>query len=904
MLGGLFKPKWQHASAKVRIQALANLGADSTELIQLAENDPDTGVRLEAIARLTDMPALIQLGKRADAIGERAQQRLVTLSGDNSSHDEALVEVFDWLKSTPALVQSIARDSERGAALRKLAVAEVNDEGLLFKIAGADGSRELQYLAASKINDTAKLKQLEKTQGRNNKKLRQLLKERMAAEQAVQERQQVLESLCAELEVLGHSGHWAQDKTRHRVLHQSWKQQSEQADIPELLVKRFHDAEKEFNGRLDAYEQQQAALAPLQEAFEQCLQDAGTLQQALADTPEQFTLTSIDKQLEQLQERWVAAETLPDEEKQAALNERWVAMFVGLTDKRDELSGDLSAVDALKACCQRVEGLRKSTKPLQGKRLTNLQAEWIKLRRPRQMEAVVAGLEGRFHQAMDSLNARLIREAGEREQQVGEMLSRLDQMEADLEQEKYGEAVDIHREVSAQLKDMTDLPAKDRTKLDQRLRAAAPMVMEFKDWRRWGTDQAREHLIETAQRLENDASMDPEQRAKEIKALRQEWRKLAQMEPGKQRQQWKDFDSKVTAAYEPSKQHFAEQARQRAEHLRQREGVCIQLETMRDVTDWENVDWKAQLAGINELRKAWKRCGTVGHKEWKAINQRFNDAMDALEVQLKGEREHNFKARQRLVEQAEALLELEDIQAATTEAKALQSHWQITVPSRPKEEQKLWKAFRSPIDEVFKRLGNERQSRRSETNQRIQQKEQVCEQLESLLTLTDEEFSVQTRELDNIRSHFSAVREIPKAVHRKLEDRFNSAEQAVLSRMDQLVWRKHLTGLDELAQDSGDLKAAEATAEVMEANQLEGETLCLQLEILLDIDTPSAFRQIRMEYQVSQMSEAMRSRNEAQDEREQGIGLLSAWYQLGAMPADAVTDQQARIEAARQTIAK
>lgn len=903
MLGSLFKPKWQHANPKVRITALAGLGTDSAELKQLAENDSDTGVRLEAIARLTDIPLLIQLGRRADAIGERAQQRVVVLASANARHDEALAGVFDWLKTNPALLKSIARDAERGISLRKQAVAELNDEGALFKIASEDSSRELRYLAASKISDSTKLKRLEKTQGRSDKKLRQLLKERMASEQAEQERSAMLSGLCAELEGLGQSGQWARDKTQYRVLSQRWKQENAQAAVPEALARRFHNAEKEFNGRLEIHEQQQAKLAPLQAVFEQCIADADTLQQTMRDTPEQLTVSRIDHQLEQLQERWVAAENLPDEDKQSALDQRWVDTFVGLTDKRDELSGDLAALDEMQACCRRVEGMRNSKKPLQGKRLTNLQADWIKIRRPQQMGEAVTELEGRFHQAMDSLNARLLREAEEREQQVQAMQARLEQMEADLEQEKYGEAVDIHREVSAQLKGM-ELLAKDRALLDQRLRAAAPMVMEFKDWRRWGTDQAREHLIETAQRLENDDSMEPEQRAKEIKALRQEWRKLAQMEPGKQRQQWKDFDSKVTAAYEPSKKHFAEQAQQRAQNLKQREGVCIQLETMAEVTDWSDVDWKAQYAGINELRKSWKRCGTVGHKEWGRINKRFNDAMDALDVHLKGEREHNLKQRQHLVEQSTALLEMEDVQAATAEAKALQARWQITIPSRPKEEQKLWRAFRNPIDQVFKRLTNERQSQRSETNQRIQSKDQACEQLEAILQLADDEFTVQARELDSLRSNFNAVRDVPKAVNRKLEDRFNSAEQAVLSRIEQLNWQRHLAGVDELAAASVGLKTAEAGADVLEANQLEGETLCLQLEILLDIETPDAFRQVRMEYQVAQMSEAMRSRNETQDEREQALELLTAWYQLGAMPAAANTSQQARIDAARQAILK
>nr|CAA6814170.1 MAG: Unknown protein [uncultured Thiotrichaceae bacterium] len=900
MLGGLFKPKWQHSNARIRIQALANLGSDSAELIQLAQNDANTGVRLEAIAYLTDLPVLIQLGKRTDSIGERARVRLLGLVARDNSQDSLLVDVFGWLMTNPALVESIARDPLRSPDLRKLAIGQLDDENLLFKIASEDVSKELQYLSASRIRDQDKLKKLEKTQGRNNKKLRQLLKERMAVFQQRETRVQELESLVADLEKLGFSGSWAQEKTQHKVLSQRWGKQKKEGAIPSALAKRFNDAETVFLGRLDKYEAQQAEIEPLRNVYLHYLQDAETLKKTLNERPEELTLPAIEQQLEQWQERWVNATPLPDDQQQA-LNQRWMDVYIALTDKRDAISGDLGAVDSLRRACTRAESMHKGKRALQSKQLTGLQSDWVKIKRPRQMADAVRELEARFHKVMDSLNARLLREVEAGNKSLAEIEVQLDQMEADLEQEKYGEAVDLHRKISMRLKDSGNLDEKAKRSIGQRLRAAAPMIMEFKDWRSWGTDQAREHLIETAQRLENDDSMDPEQRAKEIKALRQEWRKLAQMDPGQQRKQWKNFDKKVTAAYEPSKQHFAEQAQQRNEHLKQREAICAELETMKTATDWATVDWKAQNAAINELRKHWKKCGTVGHKDWKSINQRFNDAMDGLEEHLKVERERNFKERQRLMERSVALADIEDTQEAIAEAKSLQSDWQITLSSRPREEQKLWKQFRGPIDAVFNRLKTERESQRSDTDVRIQQKDALCTKLEAVLQLDGDEFTQAAQGAREMRQEFDDLRDIPRNVFRKLEDRFSAAEQSVLTKAEQQGWAGRLAKLDALAASSEDIKSVgEGDASV----QAEGESLCLQMEILLDITTPEAFRQSRMEYQIAQMGDAMCRPNESRDIREQGLEMLAGWYQLGAMPAEAKQQQQARIDVVRQAIAK
>lgn len=904
MLGSLFKPKWQHKDAKIRLQALTTLAPDSSELMNLAENDPDDSVRRAAILRLNHLPLLIKLGKTDQAISREAQERVQVLLETDLSHDAALVEVFAWFKPQVNLLNALAQNPKRDVNLRKLALAEIHDQAVLLKIAEQETSKDIQFQAASQIHDLQILQQLERSQGKNNKRLRQLLRERLDQAGQQQQRQSNLEKLCADLEALGKQGQWGQDKTRQRVLAQTWKQQADLAEIPLALQQRFQAAEQDFAARLHVYEAEQALQAPLQAHFEQCLQEAQLLQNTIQQHPEQLTLDAIDQALLQLQERWVSAPRLPDS-LQLPLDQAWVKQFVALTDARDAVASDLSALEALQTCCQQAEALRASERLLQAKRLTDLQSQWTKLKRPLHLREVVANLEHRFHQALQSLTARLEKQAAQREQLLQQLQADLQQMEADLEAEKYGEAIDLHHQLNHALSEDLDLPVGELAKIKRRLQAATPLVLELKDWRRWGTDQAREHLIETAERLERNELMDPQARAKEIKALREEWRKLGQMDPGRQRKQWKTFDSKVTAAYEVSKQYFAEQATQREAHLHEREAICAALEALHADTVWEHADWPMVQAAINQQRKAWKACGTVGHKEWKQVNQRFNTAMDALETELVAERSRNWAAREALVEQAKALLEQEDLAAATEQAKILQAQWRITLAARPKEEQALWKQFRAPIDELFTRLKASRQTQRSETEQRIEQKEALCAQVEAMQALNGEAFTQATKQVEGLRQKFNALRDLPKPVWQSLEERFQRAEKALQAKRLQLRWQAKLAELDQLAAASTVHKQAldgVALATLIQ-HQTEGESLCLQLEILMDVATPEAFRQARLQYQVAHMSESMRGLKESGDLRTQALQLLKAWYQLAAMPTEALALQQARIEAVRQAMA-
>ena len=907
MLGALFKPKWQHKDAKVRLQALSSLEANSAELLGLAQHDPDEAVRLAAIARLIDIPLLIKFGKQSGKVAEIARARVVALAHNTYGQDRLFAEVFDWLKDQADLMRALLENKKRDSYLRRLALAQIDDSQLLFRIASTEDSsaRELQIEAATRLQDLDLLRQLEKHYGHNNKRLRQLVKDRTAQEQAREQARQALESLCADLEKLGSTGQWAQDRTRHKVLLESWRKQAtdENPALSPDLSERFAKADKIFTERLKVYEAEQAVEAPRLAVFEQCLKDGLALQKQLEQGEQLLSSEQIDQQIAALQERWVKAETIKGE-LQARLNQRWLEQFMYLTEVRDALAKQMAGLDQLHQCLQRAEVMRQSEKPVQSAKVTELQSEWVKIKRPQGLQQAIQQLETRFQQAMSSLNARLQKQIAQRDQTIANLNAELAQMEADLEAEKYGEAIDLHRKLSQLLQDHTDLPARELSEMKGRLKAATPLILELKDWRRWGTDQAREHLIETAQWLENDESLDPQVRAREIKALREEWRKLAHMEPGQQRKQWKVFDSKVNAAYEVSKQHFAEQANEREAHLKAREAICAELETLYAQTDWQAAKWQDITQAINRLRKAWKECGTVGHKEWKPINDRFNAAMDALDGQLNQERERNFQLRQGLANTALALSEQADVQDAVEKAKQLRSRWQISVPSRPKDEQRIWKQFQSSLDKVFERLRESRQAQRSEQDDRIARKNAICAELEALQTLEGEAFSAAYAQVDEQRKAFQAIRDIPKAVHIKLEERFQRAELALRERANHVRWQRKLAELDQLAQDSEQRKQALHDDQVaLQAQQTAGENLCLQLELLLNLPTPEAFRQARMAYQVEHLSEAMRSRAAAQDREQNALKLLKDWYRLNAMPSDALTSQQERIVAVRKALA-
>lgn len=749
MLGNFFKPKWQHKDANVRIQAITSLAGDSVELIKLAQTDPDSGVRMEAVIRLTHLPTLIQLGHTSGSIGERARQRVIGLAATEHRHDHQLADVFAWLQSNPALLRSIARDTMRHIALRRHALEIVNDPELLFDIALNDASKEVQFLAASRLQSVEQLKTLDAKHGKTNKRLRQFVKEQLELEQRQQQQLQQINQLLAETNTLGQMGSWGQEKTRSRVLEQRWKAllPSTTADQQQQFVQTLAD----FRQRLTAYETEQAQAAALKAQREA---------EAAAKRAEAQRLA------EQAQ---AEAQARQEKEQQAQAEER---------RKRKE------------------------------------------------------------QQAQQTQRLQILRDG-------------LQTLEQQLENEQYSEAIEQHRLFIQQLKDSNDVPAADMAYFNRRIQMLTPYIRELQDWRRWGTDQVRKQLIETAENLREDDNIDPATRAKRVQSLRTEWRKLSHLEPSQQHTLWKTFDSTVSAAYEPSKQHFIEQAQQRQANLAARHEICAALEHLHASTDWQNATWREVQVQTNQLRKQWKDAGTVSHKDWETVNQRFNTAMDALEAQFKAERARNWQAREQLVEQAQALLDEPNTEHAIEQVKALQGSWKITLASRHSDEQQLWKRFREPIDALFARARDERQQKRDA--QHAQQAENV--RLEA-------------------------------------EKRQKERERR----------QQELAELAALATQSDTNKQLDADEVTQAQHQTQGELLCMQMEILLDLETPAAFQKARMEYQIAQMRDAMCSPKTQTPPQTQALELLKQWYTLGSMSPDAFASQTARIDAIRQAM--
>ncbi len=247
--------------------------------------------------------------------------------------------------------------------------------------------------------------------------------------------------------------------------------------------------------------------------------------------------------------------------------------------------------------------------------------------------------------------------------------------------------------------------------LDARAHAVLAQAGELEDWQRWRADQLREELVKKAEALlvpPEGQRIGGRKMQETLRALREQWKTTDQ---GGQANHalWKRFDAACNEAHKVV-EVWLTQVRQQAEaHKAQRLALIDELKAWTDAHA-QGEDWKAQLRELHVFSERWREAGHLSEKAFAELQPQWKAAMQAAHVRLEAAQAASTERRHAMIAEAQALGAAPQLRIDAI--KALQQRWQAeahAVPLDRKHEQKLWDAFRKPIDEAFSRKSSERE---------------------------------------------------------------------------------------------------------------------------------------------------------------------------------------------------
>jgi hypothetical protein len=264
--------------------------------------------------------------------------------------------------------------------------------------------------------------------------------------------------------------------------------------------------------------------------------------------------------------------------------------------------------------------------------------------------------------------------------------------------------------------------------LEAGAQSALTKAAELEGWQRWRADQLRTELVAKAEALlkpaaapQPDTAPEPTAPAEQafvpvvtgrklqetLRQLREAWK---QTDQGGQPNHalWKRFDQACNRAY-PFVQEWLEKAKAESQaHREQR------LALLAEVAAWTqahvgNTDWKKQARELHQFSERWRNSGHLSEKTFAELQVQWKAAMSSAHAALEKAQAESIAKRRAMIEEAKQLASAAVLKIDAV--KSLQQRWQAesqAVALERKLAQKLWDAFRQPLDEAFQRKTQDR----------------------------------------------------------------------------------------------------------------------------------------------------------------------------------------------------
>ncbi|WP_149827268.1 DUF349 domain-containing protein [Streptomyces tailanensis] len=287
----------------------------------------------------------------------------------------------------------------------------------------------------------------------------------------------------------------------------------------------------------------------------------------------------------------------------------------------------------------------------------------------------------------------------------------------------------------------------------------------------------------------------------------------------------------VEARREERKQQRAKQSDE-ARHAK--EALVTEAEELA-----QSDQWRAAGERLRALVDTWKGLPRLDRKSDDELWHRFSHARSAFSkrrkahfAQLDAQREDARKTKEKLVAEAEALSGSTDWGPTAARYRELMSDWKAAGRAQREHEDDLWNRFRGAQDVFFAARSSVFAERDAEQSENLKLKEELAEEAEKILPVTD--LKAARAAFRSVNERWEAIGHVPRDARPKVEGRMHAVERAI-QEAEEAEWRRTnpeararaagLTGQLQAAVDKlqGQIEQARAQGNNAKADKLQKE---------------------------------------------------------------------------------
>ena len=244
------------------------------------------------------------------------------------------------------------------------------------------------------------------------------------------------------------------------------------------------------------------------------------------------------------------------------------------------------------------------------------------------------------------------------------------------------------------------------------------------------------------------------------------------------------------SAYEAKRQAEMEaKAAKRAAALESKEKIVVEAESLKD-----SEQWKATGDRLKDLLEEWKKAPRLDKKSDTELWKRFSAARNHFDkkrrthfASLSKKQSEVKSAKEKIVQEAEALANSTDWVATARRYKALMDQWKASGRGKKNEDAKLWERFKAAQDTFFAAKNSDLEKRSESFAENLVKKEALVSEIEALLPIANLDDA--KRKFRDLKSKYAKAGMVDRNKKAQLDRKIENVELS-LKEAEQEQWRR------------------------------------------------------------------------------------------------------------------
>ncbi|PAU95133.1 hypothetical protein CK503_02735 [Aliifodinibius salipaludis] len=289
--------------------------------------------------------------------------------------------------------------------------------------------------------------------------------------------------------------------------------------------------------------------------------------------------------------------------------------------------------------------------------------------------------------------------------------------------------------------------------------------------------ETKKELLEEFEGIVSNETWTATRRVSQMKG---QWNSTGPLPNGKGEELDERFEELLDTFNDHKVDRLVQKRQKEEDNLMLKLTVLEKMENVAESMTHETENWDEIEERFEDLTKQWKKIGRVPKEKSNKVWDRYKSAQDEYyDRKYKYDPDHQSKVdkfthkKEKIIEEAEALLEEEDLATAARKINKLHRRWKKVGNLPQRAEDKLWSRFKSATDAFNERKANNQDKISEQEEEHYQQKLELIDKANEVKHTDD--FEKGHSQMQSFMDRWKKIGPVPRDKSEKIWKKFKGA---------------------------------------------------------------------------------------------------------------------------------